>query len=380
MTKRVREIGYHGEEKRLTYKKGRFVHVQRSITLGDVHGTIGFALIETLRFGSPFVLIAVNKGWNRFFALADEEEPWDKRLERWKMRDVTGERELARLNPHERDFHVDMNEILHKYTIIYWNKETKAFPIVLHSRPKDDPDRYFGLMSVTTFIDTLFEEFDADKVIKKMMASRNWPSSKYYGKTPDEIKKEWDTTRDEASTAGTAMHLNLENYYNGKEYDSKTPEFLLFDEYNQEILSANEIEPYRSEQMVFDIPLMLSGSIDMQYCFRAEGEKYDKQGRLRIKLVDWKRSKELKKWNQYQKGKSPLTDAMDDCNFNHYVMQLRIYKLILERNYNVVVVDMYLIILHPNQKKYIKVSITCTPLEIARIIRYRRKQLTERKK
>ena len=67
-----------------------------------------------------------------------------------------------------------------------------------------------GYTSVTTYIHSLFPEFNADKIINKMMKSKKWPQSKYYGMTKEEIKQSWDKNRDETATAGTNFHRAVE--------------------------------------------------------------------------------------------------------------------------------------------------------------------------
>tara|TARA_B100001250_G_C19355387_1_gene595205 strand:- start:47 stop:376 length:330 start_codon:yes stop_codon:yes gene_type:complete len=99
---------------------------------------------------------------------------------------------LEKKNPHERDTHITFDEGPHIYTI--------------------DGDSDF--MSVTTWNHSHFEHFDADKIIQKMMSGPRWQESKYYGKTPEEIKAGWEANRDEAATAGTKMHYDIECYYN----------------------------------------------------------------------------------------------------------------------------------------------------------------------
>ena len=99
---------------------------------------------------------------------------------------------LSTKNPHPRDKDVIFDEGPHIYTV---NGDS-------------------SYMSVTTFNHQHFKKFDADKVIKNMMSSKKWPNSIYYGKTPDEIKQIWETNRDEAASAGTKMHYDIECFYN----------------------------------------------------------------------------------------------------------------------------------------------------------------------
>ena len=100
---------------------------------------------------------------------------------------------LAELNPHERDSRIVFDEGPHIYYI---------------------DGSCDGYMSVTTFNHAHFEKFDADKIISGMMKSKKWPQSKYYGQTADEIKAGWDKNCNEAATAGTKMHYDIECYYN----------------------------------------------------------------------------------------------------------------------------------------------------------------------
>ena len=103
-------------------------------------------------------------------------------------------------NPHERDARIEFDPVPHKYTI------------------DGNVDPGAAYTSVTTWNHSHFEQFDADAVIAKMMASKNWATNvKYRGKTSDQIKAEWDLNRDQAAAAGTEMHAAIELYYNRSE-------------------------------------------------------------------------------------------------------------------------------------------------------------------
>lgn len=223
---------------------------------------------------------------------------------------------LEERNKHPRDAEITFDEGPHIYTI--------------------NGDSSFT--SVTTWVHKHFEKFDADKIISNMMRSRNWQNSKYYGKTPHEIKKEWEQNRDEAADAGTKMHYDIECFYNMcyKNTNNST-EFEYFNNFQKDIGSM--MTPYRTEWMVFHEEYHLAGSIDMVF------EKED--GTLLI--YDWKRCKEIKKvnpWNKY--SITPKLEHLPDTNFWHYSLQLNTYKKILEEKYGKVVSGMYLVCLHPN--------------------------------
>lgn len=237
---------------------------------------------------------------------------------------------LSTNNPHERDARITFEPVEHKYTI--------------------DADPNVAYTSVTTWVHSHFREFDTHGIIKRMMASRNWKQSPYYGMTPDAIKAAWDTNRDAAAAAGTAMHYNIECHYNGLPVpaeDAKSTEFRYFLQFYRDY--ALKLRPYRTEWTVFDEAVRISGSIDMVFenLDPATGEP---DGTLSI--YDWKRCKEIKKVPFGAKDYSH-TEAIahiPDTNYWHYCLQLNTYKAILERCYGRRVTDLFLVCLHPDNK------------------------------
>ena len=250
---------------------------------------------------------------------------------------------LSKKNGHIRDLNIKFYEQGHKYEVL-----------------TDKKSKY---TSVTTWIHQLFPKFDADKIIQGMMNSANWqPGHKYWGMTAEEIKKSWSSNGDAVASAGTNMHYNIEcfmnnpdlkpgythshllNYYNNLPNDSKKR--FHYDEWQHFLRFIGDLEdlkPYRTEWLVYDEDVKLSGSIDMVY------ENSD--GTLSI--YDWKRSKEITGANNFSKfALEPCIKHIPDTNFWHYSLQLNIYKTILERKYNKVVKELFLVRLHPNHTTY----------------------------
>ena len=199
-------------------------------------------------------------------------------------------------------------------------------------------------ISVTTVIHNFFPKFDADSIILKMQKSKNWINSKYYGMTKEQIKNKWSSDGKEASHLGTLMHASIENYFNfvypneyiPKESDSK--EFLHFLGFWKAFSAKNpEWKPHKCEWIVYDEDKCIAGRID--FILKNDKDQYV--------ILDWKRSKEIKKNNIWQKG-FDIFNHLDDCNYNHYTLQLNIYRHILETKYNKQVVAMYLVICHPD--------------------------------
>ena len=230
---------------------------------------------------------------------------------------------LQDLNPHERDADVVFLEEPHLYIVKGCG----------------------GYTSVTTVVHTLFPKFHEDEVISKMMASSRWAVSPYHGMLRQEIKDQWEQTRTEASSLGTAMHKNLESYYNGLPHERESKEWALFAAFEAD---HPELEMYRTEMVVYDAQAKVAGSVDCIY--------RDKRDGLFV-LIDFKRSKEVKMSNSFQKGSHPLTAHLDHCNFNHYSLQLGIYKYLLQKHYGLQFKESHLLVLHPKQEHYLKIPV-----------------------
>lgn len=256
---------------------------------------------------------------------------------------------LDKINAHPRDDHIEFDEPTHTYTI----------------------DGNSNYKSVTTWIHDFFPHFDADKIITKMRNGRNWnEDNKYYGMTDDEIKEMWQQNGSEAATLGTAMHLNIEYYYNGQDYTegfTETKEYQLFQEYLDD---HPQYKPLRTEWTVYSKVYRLAGSIDMTYI--------DPNDPSKVVLADWKRSKEIKMSNKWEKGYGPLSE-MDNCNYCHYTLQLNIYRMILEKYYDKQVTEMFLVILHPNQDTYKKIMVPRITKPILEMLKVRKAELAREK-
>jgi len=247
-------------------------------------------------------------------------------------------------NVHELDQNILFYEENHQYTILI------------------DPSSNYT--SVTTWIHTNFEKFDADKIIDKMMKAKSWNSkNKYFGMTKKQIKDQWSQNGKDVSSQGTLLHFYIEQFMNLNCFDK--PQCSHFDlkeillsttPFSDPIIESiewqyfiNYIEmfphliPYRTEWTIYDTELKIAGSIDMVY----------KNSDGTLMIYDWKRCKDITKNNTFNKyAITPCLDTVPDTNFWHYSLQLNIYKYILEKNYGVIVSKLYLVQLHPSSKNY----------------------------
>ena len=248
---------------------------------------------------------------------------------------------LKNKNAHKRDPDISFKEEGHEYTVC--GKK--------------------GYTSVTTWIHSLFEKFDADKIIDNMMKSSRWPDNKYYGMTKSEIKSLWDKNRDEAASAGTKIHYDIECKYNGMQVINDSTEYKYFLKFYEDY---KELEPYRTEMLVYYEELQLSGSIDMIFkC--SDGS---------LEIYDWKRSKEIVKANKWDKWiKSKAVTYLPDTNYWHYALQLNTYKAILIKKYGMNVGNLYLVVLHPNNKSYLRIPVIDLQEEVEQLFLERQKLL-----
>jgi len=254
---------------------------------------------------------------------------------------------LAVKNRHPRDLCIEFDEPTHRYTV---------------NGTSD------GWISCTGFLHTFFPHFDPDVTIKKMMSGKNWTNSKYYGMTAEEIKAQWSNSGKDASEAGTAMHLGIEMFHNGADPDDAVKasvEWKYFQNYWKEC--GSDLEPYRTEWEVWSEEHKLAGSIDMIYRKKSDGT---------FVIYDWKRSKEIKTSNDWETGYGPASH-LPNCNYWHYTLQLNVYKWFLETFYGCVVSDLYLIILHPDNKNYRRLRLNILGEEVAGMLECRKRALAE---
>lgn len=258
---------------------------------------------------------------------------------------------LWKRNPHPRDER------------IYFIEETHTYFVDGSSE---------GNLSTTKFLHAFFPHFDAEATIKKMMAGRNWTKSKYYGKTLKQIMAEWNENGRIASEAGTKMHLAIEQYLNDaghlipKEV-LDTPEWKYFMSFWHD--HGHDIEPYRLEWEVFTDPqTKLTGSIDGVFRRKSDGK---------FLIYDWKRSKEIKSDNPFGGKGFPPVEHIQDTNYWHYTLQLNVYRWILETYYDMEVADMYLVILHPDNKSYKRMRLNRLDDEVADMIQARRRAVAD---
>jgi CRISPR/Cas system-associated exonuclease Cas4 (RecB family) len=252
---------------------------------------------------------------------------------------------LAKKNAHPRDEFITFDEGPHIYTV--------------HGE--------LGYTSVTTFVHKHFPSFDSDRIIENILKSprhKTDPTYKYYNQTKEEIELAWEINRNQASSAGTKMHYDIECYFNELPVENESTEFRYFQNFCKDFVDCPEgLKPYRTEWMVYYEEYKISGSIDMIF------ENPDGT----IQIYDWKRCKSI----EYEafgdsKAITPCISHMPDSNYWHYSIQLNMYKMILEEKYGKKVTALYLVCLHPDNpyKNYDRIEVPILTEEIRDLLHW----------
>ena len=194
-------------------------------------------------------------------------------------------------------------------------------------------------ISVTTLIERFFQ-FDILRYIQREAEKLN--------REEEELFREFQALRDEAAVLGTELHLQIENYYTKKPFDDSLQEFKYFLAFEKEKIIPKELIFAEAEKKVFYSKFNVAGTVDC--LFKSSDGKYV--------MVDWKRSKKLivKGTNKpdkrgFQIEIEGLTD-LTNCSYYRYCIQQNMYKYILEKEYNIVISDMILAVLHERYSNY----------------------------
>ena len=215
-------------------------------------------------------------------------------------------------NSHQRDSNISFNESTHQYKV-----DGKI------------------LQSVTNFIEGCFPKFETKLFAEKKAIEM--------GVSPEEVLVLWEQKAKESRDLGTALHRRIEGYYQEITFEPNNDKaFELFKEFANKV----KLKPYRTEWTVYDLNHNIAGTID--FVDFQKGEYI---------IYDWKRSEKIiengmpVKIDKYgKKGNYPL-EHLDNSTYNHYALQLSLYKYILEKNYGIKISDLRLGIFHPAYDK-----------------------------
>jgi hypothetical protein len=180
-------------------------------------------------------------------------------------------------------------------------------------------------LSVTSLISNFKQPFDADTIAARSSRSKK---SKWYGMTPEEIKEAWKAEANRATTLGTWYHNCRESdicsFQNMERYGSTVQVFKPIEidgikhSPNQKLTDG--VYP---EHMVYLKSAGICGQSDLVEVINGK-----------VHITDYKTNKEIKlegytNWEGVTQKMSPPVSHLDDCNLNHYALQLSMYMFII---------------------------------------------------
>ena len=224
-----------------------------------------------------------------------------------------------------------------------------------------DNNRYKIFTSGTTFISKFFPKFDLETI------SENY--AKKYKMDQKEVKTQWKLKSDDALLLGNLCHDYMDALLKGDKLPKPiTKKHKACFGVSKSLLKHlfKDHEYIFSEFGIASPNWKIAGMIDC--AFRKDST---------LVLVDWKTSRLINKINTFQTGFTPI-EHLDDCNFNHYALQLNLYRAIIEetdyiKSWFPWIKEVKMIIFHIQKDQWTPYKIPNMNYEIKRMIKHRSK-------
>lgn len=193
-----------------------------------------------------------------------------------------------------------------------------------HKYSSIEPDG-IDWLSVTSFISKFKQPFDADTIAVK--SSKN-KKSKWHGMTPEAIKVAWKSEANRATSLGTWYH------------DCREKDICELETMERDGMVLPVIRPLEKDGIKVSPNQKLSNGIYPEHMVYLKSAGLCGQSDLvevingEVHITDYKTNKEIKtegytNWQGItQKMEAPVSH-LDDCNFNHYTLQLSTYMYII---------------------------------------------------
>lgn len=194
-----------------------------------------------------------------------------------------------------------------------------------HSYVSIDPNENITWTSVTSVISKFKKHFDADKVAVKTSKNKK---SKWYGMSPEDIKEAWKNESQKAMNLGTW-------YHNQREQDLLSCDTISREDLIVPIIKPIEHEGFKKapEQKLTDgiYPEHLVYLKSAGICGQADRVEVINSV---VNIYDYKTNKEIKagsyvNWEGISDKMLDPLSHLDDCNLNHYNIQLSLYMYII---------------------------------------------------
>ena len=195
-----------------------------------------------------------------------------------------------------------------------------------HSYISIDASEKINWISVTTLISHFKKSFDAKAVALKVTKNKK---SKWFGIEPKTIEEIWNNESDRATTLGTYYHNQRESdLCSLASIEREGVTIPIFNPSGEtdgiRVAPLQKLDPgVYPEHMMYLKSKGLCGQSDLVEVVNG-----------RVNIIDYKTNKEIKKesfknWEGIsEKLKDPIKH-LDDCNYNHYALQLSFYMYII---------------------------------------------------
>jgi len=252
-------------------------------------------------------------------------------VEEWRPKLYCKKYECQNLSPDGKVFFIEDG---HKY---YFEDDIVKGKLIPFEETK------FKFRSPTGILAEFKEKFDTEKVAKKYVEKNDLDI------TWDELAQQWADKGTAASEEGTILHAYAESKWNG--WDMPKPNLVkapLVEQMYEEL--SNSFSLARTELLVYSSILRLAGQVDL--LLKNDEGKY--------LIMDYKFLKESLKYKsffnswtrKYKMMSGPFKHLMD-CNYNHYSIQMEIYRYLMGKKGSEVV-GKILIVVTPEEVSYIE--------------------------
>ena len=233
-------------------------------------------------------------------------------------------------------------------------------------------DKKVGV-SVTKYISQFENEFDSNTLSQKV-ADKN-------GISQFEVLNEWKRKGEYSCLKGTAIHEWLQDNYADREYKFDLSQLEEYPEYYKiediehlKQMAIDFINDYKNRYILIGDEILcgipdfdIASAIDLLFYDTVNNE---------VVLADIKTNTDLKGWKStpsyVKKMLQPLED-IKDITFEHYKIQLSIYRYFLEEYAHIPISDnMFIVYLSEKEKSYNIIQIPYLKNEVEKILKLRR--------
>ena len=228
-------------------------------------------------------------------------------------------------------------------------------------------------VSVTKYISQFENEFDSNTLSQKV-ADKD-------GISQFEVLNEWKRKGEYSCLKGTAIHEWLQDNYANREYKFDLSQLEEYPEYYKiediehlKQMAIDFINDYKNRYILIGDEILcgipdfdIASAIDLLFYDTVNNE---------VVLADIKTNTDLKGWKStpsyVKKMLQPLED-IKDITFEHYKIQLSIYRYFLEEYAHIPISDnMFIVYLSEKEKSYNIIQIPYLKNEVEKILKLRR--------